>query len=92
MYKFEFQINHITQVINFHMEIYCLITRRDKLMHLLLVPISTKFYKQQNLYSNEEIQNNLDQFFASKEQTFYEHVIILLPEGCKRCWTKMDNM
>ncbi|XP_025264307.1 histone-lysine N-methyltransferase SETMAR-like [Camponotus floridanus] len=30
--------------------------------------------------SNEEVKNHLDQFFASKEQKFYERGIILLPE------------
>ena len=30
--------------------------------------------------SNEEVKNHLDQFFASKEQKFYERGIMLLPE------------
>ncbi|XP_018353534.1 PREDICTED: histone-lysine N-methyltransferase SETMAR-like [Trachymyrmex septentrionalis] len=30
--------------------------------------------------SNEEVKNHLDQFFVSKEQKFYEHGIMLLPE------------
>ncbi|GFW11684.1 mariner Mos1 transposase [Trichonephila clavipes] len=30
--------------------------------------------------SNEEVKNHLDQFFASKDQTFYERGIMLLPE------------
>ena len=30
--------------------------------------------------SNEEVKNHLDQFFASKEQKFYEYGIMLLPE------------
>ncbi|GFY34308.1 histone-lysine N-methyltransferase SETMAR [Trichonephila clavipes] len=30
--------------------------------------------------SNEEVKNHLDQFFVSKDQTFYERGIMLLPE------------
>ena len=30
--------------------------------------------------SNEEVKNHLNQFFASKEQKFYERGIMLLPE------------
>ncbi|XP_046828276.1 histone-lysine N-methyltransferase SETMAR-like [Vespa crabro] len=35
--------------------------------------------------SNEEIKNHLDQFFASKDQKFYERRIMLLPER----WQKL---
>lgn len=38
------------------------------------------FLDGQTFSSNEDIQNHLDQFFASKDQNFYEHGIMLLPE------------
>ena len=34
--------------------------------------------------SNEEVKNHLNQFFASKEQKFYERGIMLLPERWQR--------
>ncbi|GFW45188.1 histone-lysine N-methyltransferase SETMAR [Trichonephila clavipes] len=42
--------------------------------------------------SNEEVKNHLDKFFASKDQKFYELGTMLLPERCKRCWTRTTNM
>ena len=34
--------------------------------------------------SNEEVKNHLDQFFASKDQKFYEHGFMLLPERWRK--------
>ncbi|GFX08716.1 histone-lysine N-methyltransferase SETMAR [Trichonephila clavipes] len=41
--------------------------------------------------SNEEVKNHLDQFFASKDQTFYERGIILLPENGQRVLDQNDQ-
>ena len=38
------------------------------------------FLDGKTFISNEEVKNHLDQFFASKEQKFYERGIMLLPE------------
>ncbi|GFX01645.1 mariner Mos1 transposase [Trichonephila clavipes] len=43
--------------------------------------------------SNEEVKNHLDQFFARKDQKFYERGIMLLPERWqRRCWTRTANI
>lgn len=39
-----------------------------------------KFLDGKTCTSNEEVKNHLDQFFASKDQKFYERGIMLLPE------------
>ncbi|GFS47988.1 histone-lysine N-methyltransferase SETMAR [Trichonephila clavipes] len=39
-----------------------------------------KFLEGKTFTSNEEVKNHLDQFFASKDQKFYERGIMLLPE------------
>ncbi|GFV25146.1 histone-lysine N-methyltransferase SETMAR [Trichonephila clavipes] len=46
-----------------------------------------KFLDGKTFTSNEEVKNHLDQFFASKDQKFYERGIMLLPER----WQKMLN-
>ncbi|GFX31782.1 mariner Mos1 transposase [Trichonephila clavipes] len=38
------------------------------------------FFDVKTFTSNEEVKNHLDQFFASKDQKFYERGIMLLPE------------
>jgi len=38
------------------------------------------FISSKTFTSNEEVKNDLDQFFASKELKFYERGIMLLPE------------
>jgi len=39
-----------------------------------------KFLNGQTFTTNEDVKNHLDQFFASKDQKFYERGIMLLPE------------
>lgn len=48
------------------------------------------FLDSETFTSNKEVKNNLDQFFASREQNIYELGIILLPE--RRYWTRRDNI
>ncbi|GFW32018.1 mariner Mos1 transposase [Trichonephila clavipes] len=43
-------------------------------------------------FTSNEVKNDLDQFFASKDQKFYERGIMLLPEDGKRCWTRTTNI
>ncbi|GFT78641.1 hypothetical protein TNCV_713211 [Trichonephila clavipes] len=47
---------------------------------LLFVLVTSKFLDGKTFTSNEEVKNHLDQFFASKDQTFYERGIKLLPK------------
>ncbi|GFX45459.1 histone-lysine N-methyltransferase SETMAR [Trichonephila clavipes] len=42
--------------------------------------------------SNEEVKNHLDQFFASKDQKFYERGIMLLPERWQKVLDQNDNI
>ena len=54
---------------------------------------SQNFLDGKTFTSNEEVKNHLDQFFASKEQKFYERGIMLLPERWQKVyWTRMDNI
>ena len=45
-----------------------------------LFPFLQNLLDGKTFTSNEEVKNHLDQFFASKEQKFYERGIMLLPE------------
>ncbi|GFW64337.1 histone-lysine N-methyltransferase SETMAR [Trichonephila clavipes] len=47
---------------------------------LLFVPVTPKILDGKTFTSNEEVKNHMDQFFASKDQKFYERGIMLLPE------------
>lgn len=42
------------------------------------------FLDDKSFTSNEEVKNHHDQFFASKDQQFYEHGIMLLPERWRK--------
>ncbi|GFU79935.1 mariner Mos1 transposase [Trichonephila clavipes] len=50
-----------------------------------------KFLDGKTFTSNEEVKNDLDQFFASKGQTFYERGIMLLPERWQKVLDQNDQ-
>ncbi|GFX47013.1 mariner Mos1 transposase [Trichonephila clavipes] len=51
-----------------------------------------KFLDGKTFTSNEDVKNHLDQFFASKDQKFYERGIMLLPERWQKVLDQMANI